>query len=363
MIHVLEQHQAKAENNDARWAAALARDPSCDGEFFICVTTTGIYCRPSCPARRPKRENVRFLSTRAQAEAAGFRPCKRCRPDQQPAAERYAEKVAEACRRIESAECEPALAELAAAVGMSPYHFHRIFKVQLGVTPKAYAAAHRRKLLRDQLPGSRSVTDAIYESGFNSASRFYAGAKEALGMTPKRFRARGVRETIRYAIAKCSLGRALVAGSDKGIAAILLGDDTAALKRELQSRFANAELIGGDKSFAKLVASAVAFVDAPAARCDLPLDMRGTAFQHRVWAALRDIAPGSTSTYAEIAARIGRPKAVRAVAAACAANQVAIAIPCHRVIRQDGSLAGYRWGTKRKAALLKREARAKPARD
>jgi AraC family transcriptional regulator of adaptative response/methylated-DNA-[protein]-cysteine methyltransferase len=218
-------------------------------------------------------------------------------------------------------------------------------------------------MMRDKLPGSRSVTEAIYQSGFNSASRFYANAKGALGMTPKRFRARGVRETIRYAIAKCSLGKALVAASDKGIAAILLGDNDAALKRELQGRFANATLTVGDKAFAKLVANAVAFVDAPAARCTLPLDVRGTAFQQRVWAALRDIAPGSTATYAEIAARIGRPKAVRAVAAACAANPVAIAIPCHRVIRQDGSPAGYRWGTQRKEALLKRETKAKPAKD
>jgi AraC family transcriptional regulator of adaptative response/methylated-DNA-[protein]-cysteine methyltransferase len=358
MARPLDKQKAKDADAD-RWAASLARDGSRDGEFYICVTTTGIYCRPSCPARRPKRENVRFHATCADAEAAGFRACKRCKPNAQGLDERNAAKVAEAARLIETSDEPPSLAALAAAVGLSPYHFHRIFKARLGVTPKAYALAHRRKLLRDNLQRSKSVTDAIYDAGFNSSGRFYANSTQALGMTPSQFRSGGAKEEIRYAVAGCSLGLALVAASDKGVAAILLGDDTAELERELRQRFARASLSAGDKAFARLIAKVVTYIDAPAASLDLPLDVRGTAFQHRVWAALRDIAPGSTSTYTEIAKRIGHPKAVRAVAAACAANPVAIAIPCHRVIRRDGALAGYYWGLARKRALLDREAQVK----
>jgi AraC family transcriptional regulator of adaptative response/methylated-DNA-[protein]-cysteine methyltransferase len=333
----------------------MARDPSFDGRFYYSVATTGVYCRPSCAARRPKRENVDFHATGADAEAAGFRPCKRCKPDLPPLHERHVAKVAQACRLIETAEEAPALAALAKAAGLSPYHFHRIFKVVAGVTPKAYAMAHRRMRMRDTLERSSSVTEAIFDAGFKSSGRFYADAAQALGMTPTDFRDGGAGAEIRYAIGQCSLGAILVAASTKGVAAILMGDDPAALVRDLHDRFARATLIGGDRDFERLIAKVVGFVEAPGTALDLPLDIRGTAFQHRVWMALREIPAGATASYAEVARRIGAPKAVRAVAGACAANPLAVAIPCHRVVRSDGALSGYRWGVARKRALLDRE--------
>ena len=346
-----------AASDDARWAAVMARDKSFDGTFYFSVATTGVYCRPSCAARRPKRENVRFHSTCADAAAAGFRPCKRCRPDAPALDQQHAVKVAQACRMIEDSDEQPTLDELADAVGMSPYHFHRIFKAAAGVTPKAYAMAHRHKRVREKLKSSNSVTEAIYDAGFNSSGRFYASSSQVLGMTPGDFRKGGQNAELRFAIGTCSLGKVLVAASGKGVAAILMGDDAAALVRDLKERFPRAELIGGDPGFEQLVAKVVAFVEAPSTALDLPLDVRGTALQHRVWAALRDIAPGSTASYAEIAKRIGEPKAVRAVAGACAANPLAVAIPCHRALRSDGALSGYRWGVERKRALLDREAK------
>ena len=363
MARTLEMQRPKTASDDGeRWAAVTARDKAFDGQFYFSVATTGVYCRPSCPARRPNAKNVRFHATCAEAEAAGFRPCKRCKPDAPGLSERYAAKVAHACRLIETAAQEPKLGALAEAVGMSPYHFHRIFKALTGVTPKAYAAARRQQRVRDTLQRSKTVTAAIHEAGFNSSSRFYASATQALGMTPRSFRSGGAAAQLRFAIGGCSLGSVLVAASAKGIAAILIGDDPAALVRDLQDRFPRAELIGGDKAFARLVAKVIAFVEAPATSLDLPLDVRGTAFQHRVWAALKDIPPGSTATYAEIARRIGRPKAARAVAGACAANPLAVAIPCHRVVRDDGQLSGYRWGVARKRALLDKEAKSRSQR-
>jgi AraC family transcriptional regulator, regulatory protein of adaptative response / methylated-DNA-[protein]-cysteine methyltransferase len=347
-----------APGNGKLWAAVMARDPSFDGTFYYSVASTGVYCRPSCAARRPKRENVRFHATCADAEAAGFRPCKRCRPDRPPLHERYAAKVAQACRLIETAEDAPSLSALANTAGLSPYHFHRVFKAIAGVTPKAYAVAHRQKRMRETLKRSSSVTEAIYAAGFKSSARFYANSSQALGMTPTDFRDGGAGAEIRFATGKCSLGSILVAASNKGVAAILMGDDPAALVRDLQDRFARATLIGGDKDFERLIAKVVGFVEAPGASLDLPLDVRGTAFQHRVWAALREIPPGATASYAQIARRIGEPKAVRAVAGACAANPLAVAIPCHRVVRSDGALSGYRWGVARKRALLDREAKS-----
>ena len=343
---------------DACWAAMSARDKSFDGKFYCCVVTTGIYCKPSCSARLPKRENVRFVESCAEAEAAGFRACKRCKPDQAPMEEQYAAKVADACRLIETAEKEPSLGELAHGAGLSPYHFHRVFKAIAGVTPKNYAVAHRQKRVRENMGGAKSVTEAIHDSGFNASGRFYATSSMVLGMTPKKFRAGGANEEIKFAIGECSLGAILVATSEKGVAAILLGDDADELARDLQDRFPKARLIGADRAFEKLVAKVVGFVEAPRKGLDLPLDIRGTAFQHRVWQALRDIPPGSTASYTEFAKRIGQPRATRAVAAACAANKIAVAIPCHRVVRIDGTLSGYRWGVERKRDLLAREARA-----
>ncbi|MGH6968652.1 MAG: bifunctional DNA-binding transcriptional regulator/O6-methylguanine-DNA methyltransferase Ada [Stellaceae bacterium] len=338
-----------------RWDAVRRRDVAADGHFYYSVRTTGVYCRPGCTARLAKRENVTFHESRAAAEAAGFRPCKRCRPDAPPPAARRATIVAAACRAIEVAETTPALATLARDAGMSRFHFHRLFKAVTGVTPRAYAAACRAKRLHAVLPRAGSVTEAIYDSGFGSSGRFYAVADELLGMRPREFRAGGAGVAIRFAIGRCALGLVLVAVTAKGICMIALGDDADRLARDLRERFPKAHLIGDDKSFADLVARVVGLVEQPGTVADLPLDLRGTAFQQRVWQALRAIPLGATATYTEIAKRIGRPRAVRAVAGACAANPAAIAIPCHRVVRRDGGLGGYRWGIERKRALLARE--------
>jgi AraC family transcriptional regulator of adaptative response/methylated-DNA-[protein]-cysteine methyltransferase len=299
---------------------------------------------------------VRFFATAAQAEGAGFRPCKRCRPDQPALAEQHARKVAEICRLIEAAETVPTLEELAGHAGLSTYHFHRVFKAATGLTPKAYAEAHRAKRIRHELRRSDTVTAAIFDAGYNSNGRFYEASDQVLGMTPSRYRAGGADTRIRFAVGECSLGSILVAASDRGVCAILIGDDPDALARDLQDRFPRADLIGGDRDFERIVAKVVGFVEAPGLGLDLPLDVRGTAFQQRVWQALRGIPAGSKATYTEIARRIGAPNSVRAVAQACAANALAVAIPCHRVVRTNGALSGYRWGVERKRALLEREA-------
>lgn len=347
-----------ATEQDPRWTQLVNRDRSADGSFVYAVTTTGVYCRPACPSRLAKPQNVRFYNTCAAAEAAGFRACRRCRPNEASAIERQANLIAEACRKIAEAEELPRLDALAAAAGMSPFHFHRLFKSVTGLTPKAYAVAQRNERIRDRLAaGAGSVTEAIYEAGFNSNSRFYESSNAVLGMTPSAFREGGTYTEIRFAIGQCSLGAILVACSSRGVCAILIGDDPDALARELQDRFPNADLIGGDAAFEDLVAKVVGFVEAPQTGLDLPLDLRGTAFQQRVWQALRGIPCGETASYAEIARRIGAPRSVRAVAQACAANKLAVAIPCHRVVRTDGDVSGYRWGVPRKRALLAKERR------
>ncbi|CAJ0681394.1 bifunctional DNA-binding transcriptional regulator/O6-methylguanine-DNA methyltransferase Ada [Ralstonia mannitolilytica] len=353
--------QAKPANSvehDPRWARVLARDPSADGQFVYAVKTTGVYCQPSSPSRLPRPENVEFFDTPAEAEAAGYRPSRRAGPDQTTVRAQQAALVARACRRIEAADTPPTLDMLAEEAGLSPYHFHRLFKSVTGLTPKAYADAHRARKLRAQLERGSTVTEAIYDAGFNASSRFYEASDSVLGMTPSRYRAGGAQTTIRFAVGECSLGSILVAQSDRGICAILMGDDPDALVRDLQDTFPRAELIGGDAGFEDLVARVVGLIEAPSIGLDLPLDVRGTAFQQRVWQALREVPPGSTTSYTEIAARIGAPKAVRAVAQACAANHIAVAIPCHRVIRRDGNASGYRWGVERKLALLEREAQS-----
>ncbi len=341
--------------DDKRWAAVVDRDRSAEGHFVLAVTTTGIYCRPGCPARRPRRENVRFFAHAGEAERAGFRPCKRCRPEGPSIEERRAAAVARACRLIDSAEEAPDLATLAREAGMSRHHFHRVFKSATGLTPRAYAAARRAQRVREALQGGSTVTDAIHEAGYGSAGRFYDASEEVLGMPPASYRRGGRAETIRFALGGCSLGSILVAATGRGVCAILLGDDPETLLRELEERFANARLVGGDEAFEDTVTRAVALVETPSLGHELPLDVRGTAFQQRVWQALRDIPPGSTMSYAEVADRIGAPGAARAVARACATNPVAVAIPCHRVVRRDGGLSGYRWGVERKRALLERE--------
>jgi AraC family transcriptional regulator of adaptative response/methylated-DNA-[protein]-cysteine methyltransferase len=344
--------------DDERWQAVVIRDRWADGSFFYAVATTGVYCRPSCGARAPRRENVSFHATANAARAAGYRACKRCRPDGGGVAEAHAAAILRACRIIETAETIPALSELAEAAGFSPFHFHRVFKSVTGVTPRAYAAAHRAGRVREALGRADTVTAAIYDSGYNSSGRFYAASAGMLGMTPSRFRDGGAGEAIRFALGQCSLGGILVAATEKGIVAITLGDDPEALLQDLQRRFPSAALVGGDAEFERMVATVVGFVEAPEAGLDLPLDIRGAAFQQRVWQALRAIPAGATTSYSEIARRIGAPNAARAVAKACADNALAVAIPCHRVVRSDGALSGYRWGIDRKRALLDREAGA-----
>jgi AraC family transcriptional regulator of adaptative response/methylated-DNA-[protein]-cysteine methyltransferase len=347
-------HAAPTAADDQRFAAFLGRDRSWRDAFVIGVITTGVYCRAGCPARAPKRENVRFFETTEAARAAGLRACKRCRPDeaQSPAAA----VAAGACAVIEAAETAPPLGDLAAAAGLSTFHFHRLFKAETGLTPAAYAAAVKDRRAKAALAQGAGVTEALYDAGWNASSRFYAGAEARFGMTPSAWRAKGKGEAISVALSPCSLGWVLVGATARGICAIELGDDPAALAADFAARFEQAERRDDDPTLQALVAQVVAKVEQPGSVApDLPLDVRGTAFQERVWRALRDIPAGEVRTYGQVAADIGAPKAVRAVGAACGANPVALVTPCHRVIGQNGKLTGYRWGVERKRVLLERE--------
>lgn len=341
---------------DPRWARILARDKSADGQLWYSVLTTGVYCRPSCPSRLANPKNVQLHDTLESARATGFRPCKRCNPEAQSPEARHADVVTKACRLIEESEEVPSLDALAQAAGLSPGYFHRVFKVATGLTPKGYASAHRANKVREGLAAGSTVTEAIYDAGFNSSGRFYEQSTRMLGMTPSQYRSGGAREEIRFAVGRTSLGEILVASSKKGVVAILLGNNPEELVRNLQDRFPKAHLVGADHAYEAIVARVVGCVENPGIGLGLPLDVRGTAFQQRVWQALQDIPVGDTVSYAEIARRIDAPKAVRAVAGACAANNLAVAIPCHRVVRNDGALSGYAWGVERKRALLDREA-------
>ena len=341
---------------DPRWVRVLARDRSADGQFWYAVATTGVYCRPSCPSRTANPKNVSLHGSLAEAKATGFRPCKRCNPDDPSADVENAAIVAKACRLIEQSEEVPSLTGLAKAANLSTSHFHRMFKSVTGLTPKDYAEAHRASRVRDELAKGHSVTEAMYDAGFNSSGRFYEKSRNMLGMTPTQYRTGGANEDIRFAVGQSSLGAILVASSDRGVASILIGDDPDGLVRDLQDRFPKARLVGGDKEYECMVARVVSFVEAPGIGLNLPLDVRGTAFQRRVWQALQAIPVGQTFSYSEIARRIGAPKSVRAVASACAANNIAVAIPCHRVVRNDGALSGYAWGVERKRELVAREA-------
>lgn len=343
-------------SDDPRWLAVVARDPSADGRFFYSVRTTGVYCRPSCAARTPRVENVGFHLTAAAAERAGFRACKRCRPTEPVLAERNTAKIAALCRLIESAAVPPTLEALARHAGWSTFHLHRVFKAVTGVTPRAYAAAHRAERVRSELAERGTITAAIHDAGYGSSGRFYAESDRVLGMTPTSYRAGGAGMEIRFAVGESTLGSILVAATERGVCAVLLGDDPTALAHDLERRFPRAEILGADAGFEALVARVVALVERPAAGVDLPLDLQGTAFQRRVWQALRQIPAGTTTSYAALAHAIGKPTAARAVAQACAANPIAVAIPCHRVVRTDGDPSGYRWGVERKHTLLAREA-------
>lgn len=341
--------------DDDRWQAVVRRDRAAAGDFLYGVRTTGVFCRPGCASRLPRRENVEFFDSCAAAAQAGYRPCRRCRPDDVSPDERLAEIVVRACRRIETAEKAPTLAELALEAGLSPWHFQRIFRERVGLTPKHYARSHQLGRLREGLRTERSVTEATYAAGFGSSSRVHERARERLAMTPSAYRKGAAGMTIRYGVAACDLGRVGMAVTEQGICAIELGDETEAVVERLRASFPKARLEEAGAEFADLLERVVALVEAPASPVELPLDIRGTAFQERVWEALRRIPPGTTATYAEIARRIGHPRAQRAVAGACAANRLAVAVPCHRAVRSDGGAGGYRWGVARKRALLGRE--------
>jgi len=341
-----------------RWQAVLERDRSANGTFVYGVVSTGVYCRPHCASRRPKRDNVRFFDTPGLAEQAGFRPCKRCTPQAQSAPNRAVDAVARACALLEQGPCEPSLHELAEATGVSPAHLQRVFKKTLGVSPKQYAMEKRMERMRQNLRSEGSITKAVYSAGFESGSRFYEQADAALGMKPSEFRSGGTGKTISFAVAQSFLGLVLVAATELGICRIDFGESPETLASRLKDAFPGATLVERDPALETRLAQALACVDEPERAADFPLDVRGTAFQRQVWAALQDIPSGSRTTYAEIAARIGKPGAVRAVGRACATNSIAVAIPCHRVVRSDGTLAGYRWGIDRKRALLEKESAA-----
>jgi len=341
--------------DERRWQAVAQRDPRADGAFVYAVKSTGIYCRPTCASRLPNRRNVTYFPGPVQAKASGFRPCRRCSPDAISARAEAIALVVAACTHIERASAPPSLTELAETVGMSRSRFHRLFKKMVGITPRAYAAEHRTRRLKEALARGWSVTRALYEAGFNASSRLYEGSAERLGMTPHRYKTGAKGLDINYAVTASSLGPVLVAATDLGICAITFGEHMEGLFNDLRSRFPLARLLEADASFAATVRRVVSLIETPVAGHDLPLDIQGTAFQQRVWQALRRIPPGTTASYGDVARSLGRPTAARAVAGACARNPLAVAIPCHRVVRQDGGLGGYRWGMERKRTLLDRE--------
>jgi AraC family transcriptional regulator of adaptative response/methylated-DNA-[protein]-cysteine methyltransferase len=343
-------------HDNERWQAVVRRDTQASDRFVYAVLSTGIYCRPGCPSRLPRRENVRFFAVGDEAEAEGFRPCKRCQPRAPATQSAPLQAVSRACDMLRESGGNVTLADLARAAGLSMFHFLRLFRQVVGVTPKQYAIAQRRKLVHEQLKGAETVTDAMYAAGFTSSSRFYDGSVETLGMTPSTYRDGGRGTSIRYALTPCYLGWVLVAATDRGICTIDLGDSQDELAARLRSRFPHAQIIDGDADFASWIGQVVAFLETPSRGLALPLDVQGTAFQHRVWQQLRTVPAGTTTTYAGVAEAIGAPGAARAVAQACAHNALAVAIPCHRVLRTDGELGGYRWGLERKRKLVAREA-------
>ncbi len=361
----MNQAHGDAQRGSAstRWSAVIKRDASMEGQFVFAVRTTGVFCRPGCPAKTPRRENVEFYDAPARAIQAGYRPCKRCNPAGVSPRQCQLEVIAKACESIEADETMPTLARLASDAGMSPYHFHRTFKSITGLTPGQYARSHRAARIREKLPTSPSVTQIIYETGYQSSGRFYASTDITIGMNPSAYRNSGRGERIRFAIAHTSLGLLAIASTDKGVCSIGFGEDPGALLAHVhvhvhvhvQEQFDRAVIVGVDPAFEEIVAGVVHMVERPAGSPELPLDLRGTEFQHCVWNALRKIPAGTTLTYSELATLIDAPSSVRAVARACATNPVAPAVPCHRVVRKNGDLAGYRWGQERKRELLDRE--------
>lgn len=357
-----------AENNvdgsraedDQRYQSILNRHPAPEPPFLYGVITTGIYCRPGCRARTPNRENVVYFDSTRQAEQQGYRPCKKCRPQQKRNLTHLEQKIIVACRCLERADVLPSLEALALAAGYSPAHFHRFFKKTVGITPRQYYLKHRSDRLRESLAAGTAVGEAIYAAGFESLSAAYNRNDDRLSMTPKNYQRGGEGIRIVYGTAACYLGIVLVAATDRGICAVELGDSDDQLHALLVDRFPNAQIERGGRDLEHLIAAVVAHVENPVQGGELPLDIKGTAFQQLVWAALRRIEPGKTTNYSEIARQIGRPAAVRAVAGACGANRIAVLIPCHRVLTKDGKISGYRWGVARKQLLLDKEKRTGP---
>lgn len=348
---------------EAAWAAVLARDSRLDGRFVYAVASTGVYCRPTCPSRRPRRENVRFFAASAEAESAGFRPCRRCRPRLE--ASPRAEIVRRACAFLEAnLESGATLADLGREVGLSPYHLQRTFKAATGLSPKQYAARLRAAQFKAEVQRGESVTSATYGAGYGSSSRLYETADASLGMTPGAYRRGGLGMRIRFTLAPSPFGRLLIGATDRGICAVMLGDEDGALEAELRREYPRAAIARDDRDerheegLGGQVAAVLARLDGTAPAGDLPLDLQATAFQWQVWRALQEIPYGETRSYREIAAAVGRPRAVRAVAQACAGNRVALVVPCHRAVRSDGTSGGYRWGAERKRRILDREAAA-----
>jgi AraC family transcriptional regulator of adaptative response/methylated-DNA-[protein]-cysteine methyltransferase len=347
--------------DEARYQAVRARDARADGHFFYAVATTGVYCRPTCAARLALRKNLGFHRTADDAERAGYRACKRCQPRGPSPAERVAEIIASARARLEAAEAPVGLAALAGSAGLSPHHFHRLFKQRVGMTPRQYAAARRLQRVEEELRDGATVTTAIHEAGYSSSSRFYQAESAALGMRPSALRRGAAGVEIRAVVVPCALGRVLVAATSRGVCAIAFGDEDESLLEDLRRRFPRATFLPSDAGLAALARRVVQLVDAPGAPTDIPFDLMGTVFQQKIWRALRDIPPGATATYGEIARRVGAAGASRTVGTACGLNPLALIVPCHRVVRGDGALGGYRWGLERKRALLARERPAERA--
>ncbi len=337
----------------ARWDAVQQRDARAEGQYVYAVVTTGVYCRPGCPSRLALRKNIQFFNNNADAERAGFRSCKRCKPDEISLAAQHANRITLACREIEAAEVLPTLDVLANSAQMSRYHFHRLFKQITGITPRQYATEHRTKKIKPALQKKQTVTDAIYDVGFNSSGHFYASAN--LGMTPTQFRNGATGLAIHYAMTKCSLGMVLIAATEKGLCSVRFGENKKLLEQELHADFPHAFITQAGKDFDAMIKKVIDRIETPHKKSALPLDIAGTAFQQKVWRALQKIPAGETVSYSTLAKRIGQPTATRAVASACAANAIAVVIPCHRVVRADGKLSGYRWGAERKRALLTHE--------
>jgi AraC family transcriptional regulator of adaptative response/methylated-DNA-[protein]-cysteine methyltransferase len=346
---------SRFDSDKARWLAVKRKDPTADGCFVYAVSTTGVYCRPNCAAKLAKRAHVLFFQSAKDAEHAGFRACKRCRPNSQSPRQQEAARMAKACEILERQDEEISISRLAVQTGMALPQFSHRFKAVIGVSPKQYATSQRAKRIRARLRQSSTITHAIYEAGYNSSARFYDTSQTFLGMKPSTYKRGGAGELIRYSVSKCPLGYLLVAATDKGVCSIILGDVPEPMVQDLQSQFPKANLERGGKVFSEWIKQVVRFINEPAKGLGLPLDVRGTAFQQRVWTALSKIPIGTTKSYTQIASEIGAPKSIRAVARAIASNRLALAIPCHRVIRASGDLCGFRWGVKRKQKLLESE--------